>query len=38
MTPSEVYRAFLPAFDVYCKSVYGNPYPTLPADLADGRH
>ena len=31
MTPSQVYRAFLPAFDVYCKSVYGNPYTSLPA-------
>jgi gluconate 2-dehydrogenase gamma chain len=30
MTPSQVYRAFLPAYDVYCKSVYGNPYPSLP--------
>lgn len=31
MTPAEVYRAFLPAFDVYCKSVYGHPYPELDA-------
>lgn len=31
MTPSDVYRAFLPAYDVYCKSVYGNPYTSLPA-------
>jgi gluconate 2-dehydrogenase gamma chain len=31
MTPAEVYRAFLPGFDVYCKSTYGNPYPVLPA-------
>jgi len=32
MTPAEVYRAFLPGFDVYCKTTYGNPYPVLPAD------
>ena len=32
MTPSEVYRAFLPGFDVYCKTTYGNPYPVLPPD------
>lgn len=31
MTPADVYRAFLPGFDVYCKSVFGNPYPSLPA-------
>jgi gluconate 2-dehydrogenase gamma chain len=31
MTPAEVYRAFLPGFDVYCKTRYGNPYPQLPA-------
>ncbi len=31
MTPAQVYRAFLPGYDVYCKSVYGNPYPVLPA-------
>jgi gluconate 2-dehydrogenase gamma chain len=31
MTPAEVYRAFLPGFDVYCKSVYGHPYPELTA-------
>jgi gluconate 2-dehydrogenase gamma chain len=31
MTPSEVYRAFLPGFDVYCKTTYGNPYTVLPA-------
>ena len=29
MTPADVYRAFLPGFDVYCKSTYGNPYPVL---------
>jgi gluconate 2-dehydrogenase gamma chain len=29
MTPSQVYRAFLPAYDVYCRSVYGNPYTIL---------
>lgn len=33
MTPAEVYRAFLPGFDVYCKTTYGNPYPVLSADL-----
>jgi len=32
MTPAEVYRAFLPGFDVYCKTTYGNPYTVLPAD------
>jgi gluconate 2-dehydrogenase gamma chain len=45
MTPAEVYRAFLPGFDVYCKTTYGNPYPVLPAatqaqaltDLSSGR-
>jgi gluconate 2-dehydrogenase gamma chain len=31
MTPADVYRAFLPGFDVYCKTVFGNPYPALPA-------
>lgn len=31
MTPGEVYRAFLPGFDVYCKTTYGNPYTVLPA-------
>jgi gluconate 2-dehydrogenase gamma chain len=31
MTPADVYRAFLPGFDVYCKRVFGNPYPSLPA-------
>jgi gluconate 2-dehydrogenase gamma chain len=31
MTPAEVYRAFLPGFDVYCKTTYGNPYPVLAA-------
>jgi gluconate 2-dehydrogenase gamma chain len=31
MAPAEVYRAFLPGFDVYCKTTYGNPYPVLPA-------
>ena len=29
MTPSDVYRAFLPGFDVYCKATYGNPYTLL---------
>ena len=32
MTPAEVYRAFLPGFDVYCKTTYGNPYTVLAAD------
>jgi len=32
MTPAEVYRAFLPGFDVYCKTHYGNPYPSLAPD------
>src|SRR5215831_10834233 len=32
MAPAEVYRAFLPGFDVYCKTTYGNPYTVLPAD------
>src|SRR4029077_8433291 len=31
MTPADVYRAFLPGFDVYCKTVFGNPFPSLPA-------
>jgi gluconate 2-dehydrogenase gamma chain len=31
MTPADVYRAFLPGFDVYCKQVFGNAYPALPA-------
>jgi gluconate 2-dehydrogenase gamma chain len=31
MTPADVYRAFLPGFDVYCKTVFGNPYPSLSA-------
>jgi gluconate 2-dehydrogenase gamma chain len=31
MTPSQVYRAFLPGFDVYCKATYGNPFPSLAA-------
>jgi gluconate 2-dehydrogenase gamma chain len=29
MAPAEVYRAFLPGFDVYCKTRHGNPYPSL---------
>jgi gluconate 2-dehydrogenase gamma chain len=32
LTPSEVYRAFLPAFDQYVRAAYGAPYPSLPAD------
>src|SRR5581483_4673767 len=32
MTPAEVYRAFLPGFDVYAKTTYGNPYTSLAAD------
>jgi gluconate 2-dehydrogenase gamma chain len=31
MTPADVYRAFLPGFDVYSKTAYGNPYTALPA-------
>ncbi len=31
LTPADIYRAFLPGFDVYCKATYGNPYPALPA-------
>ena len=31
MTPADVYRAFLPGFDVYCKTVLGNAYPSLSA-------
>jgi gluconate 2-dehydrogenase gamma chain len=31
MTPAEVYRAFLPGFDVYSKTTYGNPYTVLAA-------
>jgi len=35
MTPAEVYRAFLPGFDVYCKTTYGNPFTVLsPAQQA----
>src|SRR5206468_3705537 len=30
MAPADVYRAFLPGFDVYCKTTYGNPYTVLP--------
>jgi len=33
MTPAEVYRAFLPGFDVYCKTTYGNPYTALSPTL-----
>jgi gluconate 2-dehydrogenase gamma chain len=29
MTPADVYRAFLPGFDVYSKTTYGNPYTAL---------
>ncbi|HZO98186.1 MAG TPA: gluconate 2-dehydrogenase subunit 3 family protein [Gaiellaceae bacterium] len=32
MTPADVYRAFLPGFDVYCKTTYGDAYPQLPKD------
>jgi gluconate 2-dehydrogenase gamma chain len=32
MTPSEVYRAFLPGFDQYVRTTYGGAYPDLPAD------
>jgi gluconate 2-dehydrogenase gamma chain len=31
MTPADVYRAFLPGFDVYCKTTFGKPYPSLTA-------
>ncbi len=32
MTPAEVYRAFLPSFDAYCRATYGAPYPQLSSD------
>lgn len=32
MTPSQVYRAFLPGFDQYVRTTYGAPYPNLAAD------
>ena len=39
MTPADVYRAFLPGFDVYCKTTYGNPYTSLSGCDADaGAH
>ena len=39
MTPADVYRAFLPGFDVYSKTTYGNPYTSLTAGDADpGAH
>jgi gluconate 2-dehydrogenase gamma chain len=31
MTPAEVYRAFLPGFDQYVRTTYGNTYANLPA-------
>ena len=31
MTPAEVYRAFLPAFDQYVRTTYGDVYQRLPA-------
>jgi gluconate 2-dehydrogenase gamma chain len=31
MTPSELYRAFLPGFDAYARSTYGNAYTSLDA-------
>jgi gluconate 2-dehydrogenase gamma chain len=31
MTPADVYRAFLPGFDAYVRTTYGNTYPALPA-------
>jgi gluconate 2-dehydrogenase gamma chain len=31
MTPAEVYRAFLPAFDAYVRQTYGNQYASLDA-------
>ncbi len=31
MSPSDVYRAFLPGFDNYVRHTYGDPYPLLTA-------
>src|SRR4051812_3032719 len=31
MSPSQVYRAFLPGFDQYVRATYGNVYQALPA-------
>jgi gluconate 2-dehydrogenase gamma chain len=31
LTPADVYRAYLPGYDVYVRTTYGNPYPTLAA-------
>jgi gluconate 2-dehydrogenase gamma chain len=31
MTPAEVYRAFLPAYDAYVRQTYGKAYPNLDA-------
>src|SRR6478672_1293133 len=31
MTPADVYRAFLPAYDQYVRTTYGNAYASLPA-------
>jgi gluconate 2-dehydrogenase gamma chain len=32
MGPSEIYRAFLPAYDAYVRQTYGKPYTELNAD------
>ncbi|MCW2964410.1 MAG: gluconate 2-dehydrogenase [Actinomycetia bacterium] len=32
MTPADVYRAFLPGYDAYVHTTFGNAYPTLTAD------
>jgi gluconate 2-dehydrogenase gamma chain len=32
MTPADVYRAFLPGYDAYVRTTFGNPYPNLSAD------
>jgi gluconate 2-dehydrogenase gamma chain len=31
MTPADVYRAYLPGYDAYVRTTYGNPYPSLTA-------
>jgi gluconate 2-dehydrogenase gamma chain len=32
MTPADVYRAFLPGYDSYVRTTFGNTYPNLTAD------
>lgn len=32
MTPADVYRAFLPGYDQFVRTTYGNTYPNLTAD------